>query len=406
MPYTIRPGDTLWGIAQRFGITVQELLAANPQVTNPASIQPGLVIQMPQRGAQGYLVRPGDTLWGIARRLGVSLSALVAANPGVNPNRLMVGQRLAVPGVAPAPAPPPPAGGAIVIPRAGYDYAAMMSDLDRLVARYPFLQRGTIGRSVLGREIPVIRVGTGPKEVHYNASFHGEEWITTPLLMRFLEVYADAYARGQRIGQYDIPSLYRSTSLYIVPMVNPDGVELVQNGIDRANPNYDLLVRANGGSTNFRSWAANARGVDLNNQFPANWEQEAARGPTGPAPRDYAGPSPLSEPESQAMAAFTRDHNFRLVIAFHSQGEVIYWGYAGLEPAESERIVRLFGEASGYQPVRYAGSSAGYKDWFIQDWRRPGFTVEVGRGVNPLPIGQFWEIWGENIGILLAGLAV
>ena len=63
-------------------------------------------------------------------------------------------------------------------------------------------------------------------------------------------------------------------------------------------------------------------------------------------------------------------------------------------------------EASGYRPIRYAASSAGYKDWFEQEWRRPGFTVEAGKGVNPLPFGQFWEIWGENIGIMLAGLAV
>ncbi len=404
--YTVRPGDTFWGIATRFGISVQALAAANPQVQNPAAIYPGLVLTIPRPAARVYVVQPGDTLWAIARKLGVSLAALQQANPGVNPNMLMAGQRLTVPAAAaPAPTPAPPTG-PIVVPRENYGYPEMMADLDRLVARYPFIQRGSIGESVLGREIPVVRIGTGPKEVHYNASFHGEEWITTPLLMKFLETYADAYTRGQRIGQYDIPTLYRQTSLWIVPMVNPDGVELQQNGIAPTNPYYDLVVRANGGSTNFRNWAANIRGVDLNNQFPANWEQEARRGPSGPAPRNYAGTAPLTEPESQAMAQFTREHDFRLVIAFHSQGEVIYWGYQGFEPPETERIAQIFAEASGYRPVRYAASSAGYKDWFEQEWRRPGFTVEVGLGTNPLPIGQFWEIWGENIGIMLAGLAV
>jgi g-D-glutamyl-meso-diaminopimelate peptidase len=187
-------------------------------------------------------------------------------------------------------------------------------------------------------------------------------------------------------------------------MVNPDGVELVQEGIDPDNPYYDLVLEANGGSLDFRPWAANIRGVDLNNQFPADWEREAARGETGPAPRNYSGPSPLSEPEAQAMADFTREHDFRLVIAWHAQGEEIYWGYEGLEPAESEHIATVFSEASGYRSVRYVQSWAGYKDWFIQDWRRPGFTVEVGRGIQPLPISQFWSIWSRTIGIMLAGL--
>lgn len=294
----------------------------------------------------------------------------------------------------------------IVIPRDKYGYDEMMHDLVRLRQRYPFLALGAIGRSVLGRPIPVVRIGTGPKEVHYNGSFHAQEWLTTLLLMRFIEWYAEACQKGAQIGPFSIPALCRETSLWIVPMVNPDGVQLVQKGIAPDNPYHDLVLRANRGSLDFRPWAANMRGVDLNRQFPAHWERQAGRGPAGPAPRGYAGPAPLSEPEARAMADFTRAHGFRLVIAFHSQGEEIYWGFEGDEPAESAQIVAALSAASGYRPVRYAQSSAGYKDWFIQEWRRPGFTVEVGRGGNPLPISQFGRIWGQNIGLMLAGLAL
>jgi len=353
-----------------------------------------------------YTVRAGDSVWSIARRFGITVSRLLEANPQIRDrSRLDIGQRLVIPIVSP-PRIPPTGARNIVIPRERYGYTAMLSDLARLAERYPFVARSNIGQTVLGRQIPAVRIGSGRKEVHYNGSFHAQEWITTPLLMEFIEQYAGAYARRERLGWFYVPSLYQETTLWIVPMVNPDGVELHQNGIQPNSPYYDLVMRANQGSSDFRSWAANIRGVDLNNQFPAQWEREARRGPQAPAPRNYSGTGPLTEPEARAMADFTRAHNFRLVIAFHSQGEEIYWGYEGLEPPESERIVTVFSEASGYRPVRYLQSWAGYKDWFIQDWRRPGFTVEVGRGVNPLPISQFPKIWGDNLGIMLSGLTL
>lgn len=395
--YVVQPGDTFYRISQRFRISMEALIGANPQVETPGAIRPGEVLYIPRRPTQQYVIQPGDTLFQIAAKFGITVQQLIQANPGVRPEMLMPGQRLAI---------PPAEERAIVIPRENYGYTEMMADLTRLEERYPFLQIDSIGESVLERSIPVVRIGEGPKEVHYNGSFHAEEWITTPLLMRFLEVYAEAYRRGRQIGTFDPGRLYSQTSLYVVPMVNPDGVELQQNGISPDNPYYDTVVAANQGSTNFRTWAANIRGVDLNNQFPADWEREKARGPQEPAPRNYSGPSPLSEPETRAMYDFTRNHDFRLVIAWHTQGEEIYWGYEGLEPPESEHITRVFVEASGYRAVRYLQSWAGYKDWFIQEYRRPGFTIEVGRGVNPLPISQFGTIWSRSIGILLAGLAL
>jgi len=398
--YVVQPGDTFYAIAQRYRISVESLAAANPQIENPALIRPGMVIYIPARPVQQYIVQPGDTLWAIAQHFGTTVAALQQANPGVNPYQLRIGQRLNLPVSNQGQEQE------IVVPRENYGYDEMMADLARLRQRYPFIEVGSIGQSVLGRDIPVVRLGTGPKEVHYNGAFHGEEWITAVLMMKFIEVYARAQQRGERIGNFHVPTLWRQTSLYVVPMVNPDGVEISQHGVDRSNPYYDLLLQANGGSTNFRTWAANARGVDLNNQFPANWEREAARGPRSPAPRNYSGTGPLTEPEAIAMADFTRAHDFRLVIAWHTQGEEIYWGYEGLEPPESEQITNLFVDISGYRPVRNLQSWAGYKDWFIQDWRRPGFTIEVGRGTNPLPITQFWPIWSRTIGIMLAGLTV
>lgn len=296
--------------------------------------------------------------------------------------------------------------GPIVKISESYSYNIMLDDLSRLKNRYPQIRIINIGRSVLGRSIPAVRLGIGPKEIHYNASFHANEWITTVLLMVFMENYLQACEEKQTMAEYYIPELFSKNSLWLVPMVNPDGVDLVQNGLSAdSNPFYRTVLQANKGSTNFRHWKANIRGVDLNDQFPAHWDKEYRRRSTnGPAPLNYPGTAPLSEPEAQAMASFTEEHDFQLVIAFHTQGEEIYWGYEKLEPPQSAEIAKKLKKASNYRTVRYVDSNAGYKDWFIYKWRKPGFTVECGSGVNPLPLSQFWSIWPKARNIMLAGL--
>src|SRR5690606_173378 len=153
------------------------------------------------------------------------------------------------------------------------------------------------------------------------------------------------------------------------------------HGLPAEEPYRSSVLQINQGNTDFSGWKANIRGVDLNNQFPALWELEAERRIKEPAPRDFPGPAPLTEPEAIAMAELTRESNFQRVLAFHTQGRVIYWGFENLEPPESEQLALEFARVSGYAPIRTVDSYAGYKDWFIQDWRRPGFTIELGQGV-------------------------
>ncbi len=353
-------------------------------------------------GYDTYTIRPGDTLYSIASKYYTNLTLLLAANPGLDPYNLRPGQTVTV-----------PYGINLVDTDIDYTYDVLQHDVRGLKARYPFIETGVAGYSSLGRELSYIRLGTGSNEVFYNAAHHGLEWITSPVLMKFAEDYAKAYALGTEINGFDPREMWENTSIYIIPMVNPDGVDLVLNGLQRSNPNYSKLIRWNKGSEDFsKDWQSNNNGVDLNHNYNAAWEEskqaEAALGITGPGPTRFSGPYPESEPESRAVADFTRAHDFRLVMAYHSQGEVIFWNFENLAPPEAQMIGESLAGLSGYELAEPEGpaSYAGYKDWFIQDYRRPGYTVEVGRGTNPLPISQFDTIYADNRPMLLYAATV
>lgn len=293
-----------------------------------------------------------------------------------------------------------------------YSYDATMREINRLLLFYPFLEKMTIGTSVTGREIPALKLGSGSREVCYNAAFHANEWITVPILLRFLEEYAEAVAAGEALYGVDARSLYRQVTLYVIPIVNPDGVDLV-TGAMADGSFYEQAKRIAAGYPGIPfpdGWKANIAGVDLNLQFPAGWELakeiKYAQGYRTPAPRDFVGEAPLSAPESRAVYAFTMAHDFALILAYHTQGEVIYWKYKDLQPPRSEEIAAYFAVVSGYtmEETPYASGNAGYKDWFILQYDRPGYTIEAGYGENPLPIEDFPEIYRRNTGILLGGM--
>lgn len=394
MDIFVRPGDSLWTYSQAFGLPLQLIIDSNRGI-QAQMLTIGQKIQIPGFVATNYQIMPGDSFWSIAQKRNLPLLPLLLVNPNINPNLLQVGQTIQI---------PQRITWRLINGKQNYDYNTMMNDIRKLQTIYPFMQVSSIGQSVLEREIPELLIGNGTKRVHYNGSFHANEWITTPIIMTFVNDYCLSLTNQNPIrGIYTLP-LYQQTTLSIVPMVNPDGVNLVLNGPTEREPERSQVIQLNNGSLDFSGWKANIRGVDLNDQFPANWQLERERNPVGPGPRDYGGESPLSEPESIAMAELTRKRDFARVLAFHTQGEEIYWGYEHLEPPESKTMVQEFSRVSGYEPVQTIESYAGYKDWFIQDWRRPGFTVELGSGTNPLPLNQFDEIYQEALGIFLAGL--
>lgn len=285
-----------------------------------------------------------------------------------------------------------------------YDYQSLLDDLEILSFHYPFIKVESIGVSVLGKELLEVRIGKGDKVIHYNGSFHANEWITSAVLMKWLNDLLLSVTNGSSLCGMDCLPFYRDVTISMVPMVNPDGVDLVLKGAVAAEEKVDVL-KINNDNPAFYAWKANIRGVDLNNQYPANWEIEKKRKvPKAPAPRDFPGETCLSEPEAVAMKELAERRNFERVIALHTQGKEFYWGYEGHEPEQAANIAKEFEERSGYRAVQYVDSHAGYKDWFIQEFKRVGFTIELGKGINPLPLSHMPTIYEDSVKILMAGL--
>lgn len=394
MEINVRQNDSFWYYSQLFNVPLLLIENSNPQV-NPKRLMIGQSIQIPGYLIEQYTVKSNDTAWTIAMANNLQLDSLYVLNQSIDLNHLQIGQKINI---------PQRVTNMLISDIDNYSYEKLSNDIELLQSVYPFIFRKNIGHSVMGKDLIELKIGVGSKSVHLNGSFHANEWITTPIIMVFLNQYALAVTNSMPIRGIDMYPLFVHTMLSIVPMVNPDGVNLVIGGSTTAGEFEQSVLEINNNQTDFSNWKANIHGVDLNNQFPALWELEAERKPKTPEPRDYPGPYPLSEPESIAMAELTRQSNFERVNAFHTQGEEIYWGFQGLEPPISEVIVNEYVRVSGYVAVKNIDSYAGYKDWFIQDFRKPGFTVELGRGVNPLPIEQFQSIYQRSLGIMLANL--
>lgn len=280
--------------------------------------------------------------------------------------------------------------------------------LQQLRERYPFVYCKTLTCTAGGRRVYAMQIGQGDTKVLLTGGHHANEYITSMLCWELIEQYLDAFRSGGLFGGAEADRLYQNAMLYVVPMVNPDGVDLVTGAIAPESREYRMAQKIAERYPDIpfpEGWKANLRGVDLNLNYPAGWEKarkiKAGLGFTGPAPRDYPGTRPLDQSESAALAAYTCCIRPDLILAYHTQGSVIYPTY-GAPLTQAECLAREFAALSGYavEELPAESANAGFKDWFIQRFRRPGFTIEAGLGENPLPLEQLPEMVERNAPIL------
>lgn len=243
------------------------------------------------------------------------------------------------------------------------------------------------GKSVLGRNLYAVKCGEGSPVGIAVYAVHGREFITAELAFR-------QYAVGVK------------GTVWFLPLANPDGALLSEIGIDSVKNGKHRKFLSSFSKEDLRLWKANARGVDLNVNFDADYGK-GAKNVRERGRENCIGSRAFSEKEARAIRDFTLKISPDYTVSYHTKGEEIYWHYHQplCRVARDKELAEALSSACGYPLKRVKGSVGGYKDWCIQKLKIPAFTVETGKDefLHPLCTEEAREdILHKNENALLA----
>ncbi len=284
-----------------------------------------------------------------------------------------------------------------VQPQENYSYEQMQTDLQQLAQAYPsLLHLSSIGFSEEGRELTLAILGNenANRKIFLQAAIHAREYMVTEITMAQIDYMLTHQSEQLPDSELTIGELLTQVCFHIVPMSNPDGVVIVQSGkipaafSDRYPDNIATI------------WKANAKGIDLNANFDADWENYGSK-VNEPAYMSYKGSSPECAAESKALADYLRANQFDLILSYHTSGSVIYWSFGGNECAEVNRqnydLACQLSVGSGFTVSKQASTStAGLKDWAITALKTPSLTIEFAAASSPIMQREFDQIWARG----------
>jgi g-D-glutamyl-meso-diaminopimelate peptidase len=292
-----------------------------------------------------------------------------------------------------------------------YSYDQMVADIQSLQNRYGSnISVQVIGKSQDGRDIYDIIVGNvnAPKHILLQGGIHAREYMTPLLMMKQVETALYYYDSGS-YSERKLQDMFSQVALHFIPMSNPDGSTLAQSGLSGIRSDFlkqkimssyvrDVAEQRISGSFDdyLKIWKSNAAGVDLNHNFPADWESIVTSA-TDASYAGFKGTAPLSEPESQALASVADKYPWVATISYHSMGNIIYWNaQANRVKDASLNLAQSVAQVTGYRLDGSEGKG-GYKDWMqSRDNPVPGITIEVGSVSCPLPLSEFESVWQRN----------
>lgn len=269
-----------------------------------------------------------------------------------------------------------------------FRYADLLDEM-QMFCRYG-VETGIVGESELKQQIPYVFVGQ--KNGNYmivQGAIHAREHLTALLVVCLAK---------HLVKNSHLPL---DGGIYFVPMVNPDGVRLCQEGVGFVadKQRKSNLLTINGGS-DFTLWKANADGVDLNVNFDAHWGEGVQNG-FFKSSQNYVGRAPFSAAETRALAEFTMRIRPIVTLSYHLKGEEIYWEFnqTSHRRLRDERYAQAISRYTGYPIVNLKGSVGGYKDWCVEKLQIPAYTIEVGNDKfeHPFPYDQLSVILQQNL---------
>ncbi len=262
----------------------------------------------------------------------------------------------------------------------GMDYDRMMREVEALANEYGEVSVSYIGTSVMGRGIPLISIGEGEKQYLYVNGHRADEWKMAAVLIRWVREYCSLLRARARIFRFGTEYLYKSRTVCVVPMLNPDGMEYRLHGVPREHVLYDRLVSMNGTSPDFSEWKSNGRGVDLRYNYSVGFEAhkvwEREQGIMEGRSEGFAGESSESEPEIGYLCNYLRYlSDLMLVVSFHEDTPSLYCaGALGQEP-RTKGAEQVFSRMLG---IGNRGCEDGLIETSAQVFGRLGCSVGIG----------------------------
>ena len=295
---------------------------------------------------------------------------------------------------------------------AKYSYENLLQDIKTLENNFPAqVQVVELCDTPDGRKVIDVILGdiNGDKQILIFGAMHAREYITVQTVMRQLCEIVDAInGYGGTYQGIPVAELLQGVTIHFVPNDNPDGVAISQFGLSGIN-NSAIRQQVSAIGGNLQEWKANARGVDLNRNFDAGWQE--FYGSPAPSSERYKGTSPGSEPEAAALIKLVQDYPIKRTISYHTCGDLIYWYYKqqGAVLEESKKFAQRISSETGYylDSDYTAIDAAGFKDWAVYKMGIPSITIETGAEngasiVGVVPISRFNNIWQRNKNVVYA----